>query len=230
MNANQKKPPPATAKKAPAASRPSTGAREQILLRNSWYRDGFRTNLTISLVLAIALLASVAANVVQANRKSEVVYFSTDSQGRVTPMVPLQEPFVTEPYLINWVAEAVSRAYSIDPQNYRRQVGDLQPLFTDDGYGQYITSIKDSGTLELIQKNLLVMSAVAQGAPVVVERGTVGGRAFWRLRVPMLVDFRSSAKSSRERRMVTVTVVRRSTLESPLGIGINQFVAAASAE
>lgn len=213
--------------KSPApAARPNTGALERVILRNEFYRDKFRLMVTSQPILLAALLLSIAMNFVQSQRTPQQKFFTVDSVGRVIPIRALTEPFITEPFLVNWVSEKVSRAYSMDPQNYRRQAQDLAPDFTDEGYAQYVKSLTDSGTIDLMVKNLLVSSAVAQGAPVVIERGTANGVFFWKLQVPVLVQYRSAVKGTEKRRVVTVTVVRRQTLENPLGIGINQFVAA----
>lgn len=219
--------PKKTTPAATAARKSNTGAMERILLRNDFYRDNFRVLAPSNLALAIALMVSLGMNVFLAQRKLEPAYFSVDAVGRITPLIALSETYVTEPFLVNWTAEQVARAYSMDPVNYRRQVGELEGVFTTEGYDQYKSSLMESGVIDLMTKNLLVSSAVVQGVPLIVDKGLVyGSTYFWKLEVPVLVQYSSATKSSPdERRIVTITVVRRSTLENPLGIGINQFVA-----
>jgi intracellular multiplication protein IcmL len=211
--------------KAATPTRKSTGGLRNVLLRNEFYRDGFRFLAGAYPVTAIALLLSIGLNFYQATRPPKERYFSVDPAGRITKIVALTEPYVTDSYITSWVTEKVSRAYSMDPQNFRRQVGDLEPFFTPDGHQQYIDSLQSSGTIDVMTKNLLIMTGVPTGAPIVVERGEANGLYFWKVQVPMMVEFRSSTKSAQKRRLVTVTVVRRQTIESPEGIGISQFVA-----
>lgn len=213
------------AKTAATAAPRNTGALERVMLRNDFYRDKFRMMVTSAPILLVALVISIAMNFVQSQRPPERFFFTVDPALRVIPIRALSEPYISEPALINWVSERVSRAYSMDPQNYRRQASDLSPDFTDEGYAQYIKSLESSGTIELMTKNLLVSTGVAQGAPVVIERGLANGVFFWKLQVPVLVQYRSAIKGTEKKRIVTVTIVRRQTLENPLGIGINQFVA-----
>lgn len=203
-----------------------SGPLETIMLRNEFYRDKFRMLATALPLLVVALVVSIALNVVLVNRKPTHHYFTIDQVGRVIPIKALSEPYVTEAMLLNWVTEKVAKAYQMDPQNYRDQVGELEPFFTTDGYQQYIESLKSSGTIDLLTKNLLVSSAVPLKTPVIVERNvTPAGVYYWRVQVPMLVDYRSSTRSAQKRRLIDVVVVRRQTLESPQGIGISQFVA-----
>lgn len=215
---------PSTAKSAIK----STGALERVGLRNEFYRDKFRMMATSFVIVVVALLSSVLLNGYLATRKPMERYFAIDPAGRITEIVALIEPYVTDAYLGTWVTERVSRAYSLDPQNYVRQVGDLEPAFTPEGHEQYIKSLVSSGTIDLMKKNMLIMSGVPTGAPIVVSRGSANGIFFWKVEIPMLVEYRSSTKSAQKRRVVSVTVVRRQTLESPDGIGISQFVASDS--
>lgn len=204
---------------------PSRGGREAVMLRNEFYRDKFRLLATCVPILAVALLVSVVLNVVQATRKTERDYFSVDEKGRVTPIVALSEPYVTDSYLLSWVSETVSRAYSFDAQNMQRQIGDLQPEFTPDGYNQYVEALQSSGIIDFVKKNLLIVSATPRGIPVITRTGSVGGAVVWQVQIPMLVQYRSNTKSAEKQLMVQLSVIRRQTIESPRGIGISQFIA-----
>ena len=116
--------------KAATPARQPTGGLEGVVMRNEFYRDKFRVMAGTLPVLVVALLVSIGLNVVLATRKPHERYFSVDPAGRITKIVALTEPYVTDSYVTSWVAEKVSRAYSMDPQNFRRQVGDLEPFFT----------------------------------------------------------------------------------------------------
>lgn len=210
------------------APRAKLGALEAVILRMEFYRDKFRLMASTLPVLVVALLASISLNFYQATRKPVERYFTVDSAGRLTKIVALTEPYVTDAFIASWVSDKVARAYSIDPQNYRRQVGDLEPFFTAEGHDQYVASLQSSGTIDLITKKLLVMTGVPTGAPVVVDHGVADGVFFWKVQVPVLVSYRSSTQSAQKNRIVEVTVVRRQTMESPEGIGISQFVASDS--
>lgn len=203
----------------------NTGALEMVHLRNEFFRDNFRTLALVLAVLVTALLVSVATNIILATRKPTVQNFTVDSAGRITPIVPTDKPYVSQSTLKSWVSEKVVRAYTMDPKNFRSQIDEMADDFTPDGLAQYKKSLIDSGTIDLIQKNLLISSATTLGVPVMIEEGTVGDVYFWKLEVPILVQYASAIKSAERRRVVTITVVRRDTRESKAGIGINQFVA-----
>lgn len=202
------------------------GAAEAVGLRFEFYRDRFRTLVAAVPVLGIALLVSLAMNVVLLNRQPERFFFTVDSAGRVIPIRPLSEPYLTDANITAWVADKVIRAYAMDPKNYRQQISDMSGDFTPDGYQSYVRSLESSGILSFLVENLVVSSAIPTGVPLIVAQGTLpDGTYHWRVRVPVLVDYRSATKQSSVKRVVEVVVVRRHTIEAPLGIGIAQFVA-----
>lgn len=201
------------------------GGQESVKLRNEFYRDKFRVLATSFPILLIALFISVALNVILATRKAERDYFAVDQTGRITPIVALSEPYVTTPFLLNWVSETVTRAYSFDAQNMQRQIGDLQPLFTNDGYQQYVGSLQSAGMLDLVRKELLIVSATPISVPVINRTGLLNGQMVWEVQLPVLVQYRSAGKSAEKKLMVEVIVVRRNTIESPVGIGVSRFAA-----
>lgn len=205
----------------------STGAGEKVHLRFEFYRDMFRHLATSMPILGIALLISVSLNVILATRKPVERYFTVDAAGRIIKVPALTEPYVTDSYISSWVSEKVSRAYSMDPDNYKREVSDLAPWFTPDGFDQYKGSLVSAGIIDFMTRNLLISSGVPTNAAVVVHRDIdkATGTFYWKVQVPMLVTYRSSNKIATKKRVVEVTVVRRLTIECPDGIGISQFVA-----
>ncbi|MCZ8255030.1 MAG: DotI/IcmL/TraM family protein [Polaromonas sp.] len=214
--------------KPSAPQRPRTsGTLETIRLRNTWYRDMFRIQAPALLIVSIALVLSLALNVVLAMRKPVERYFTVDGAGRVIPIRGLSEPYVTPAFLTTWVSESVIRAHALDPQNYRTQVADLRGRFTTAGYDQFVASLQGSGTIDFMTKRLMIQSAALRASPVITEQGldNATGTYFWRIQIPVIVDFRSATASvAPKQRVVEVLVVRRQTLDAPEGIGIAQFV------
>jgi len=216
---------PNNKKPAQAAPAPRSRGLEAVHLRNEFYRDKFRLMAMVTPMLVIALMISIALNVILATKRAERDYFAVDQAGRITPIVALSEPYVTPTFLLNWVSETVTRAYSFDANNMQRQIGDLQPLFTPDGYQQYVNSLQSAGILDLVRKELLIVSATPTGTPVINRTGQFQGTAIWEVQVPVLVQYRSAGKAAEKRLLVDIVVVRRNTLESPVGIGVSRFAA-----
>lgn len=201
------------------------GGPNAVGLRNEFYRDKFRAMATSLPILSGALVISLALNVALALRKPDQSYFAVDNSGRIVPLTALAEPYVTQQYLLNWVSETATRVYSFDALNYQSQLQALQPAFTDDGYAQFLASLKSAGLLDFVKDNLMIVSATPRGVPIITQQGDYQGTHIWQVQVPMLVTFRNNNKFAEKRLLIQMVVTRRQTLEAANGIGISQFIA-----
>lgn len=196
-----------------------------MVMRYEFYRDGWRTMLTILVVLSVTSAALLFGLLWSMSRPVQSHYFATEG-GRVVPIIPSDLPFVKKEYLLSWASEAVSSSFTIDFQNYRKKIQENKRFFTEQGFEEYVSALQTSTRLPQIIENYMVSSAVPEGAPVVVNEGVVNGIYAWKIRMPVIVSYQSGVKSSpSERLMVSMVVVRVPTYENSSGIGISQFVA-----
>ena len=61
-------------------------------------------------------------------------------------------------------------------------------------------------------------------APVILEERVINGRYAWRIQMPMVINYQSANESYPSSTTVTLTVTRVSTVTSPRGVGIAQFI------
>lgn len=208
--------------RTPPAPSPSGG--QTVALRMDFYRDGFRWMLVSYPVLVIALLASILLNAYMLKHQPEPRYFVTDPAGRIAPVAPLNIPYISPQSLLNWVSEAATGAYTFDAENYRKQLQEMSKHFTAQGHEDYLASMKP--TVEFVIKGTMIASAVPTGAPVIVGEGeTPQGVYAWKIRMPIQAEYRSAKERAKKALMLTIVVVRRSTIENPFGIGISQLIA-----
>lgn len=204
-----------------------TGALEVIQLRNDFYRDGYRSAQTISVLLTIALLFSLGFNFYLASRpKPKPQYFSTSPAGTLTPMVPLDNPLLSMNQLNNWVVNAVTKAYTLDAKNYVKQIGENGRYFTAEGYEQYKQALVESQQLKLIKEKVMITSVTATGSPVVLDAmRTADGTLMWKMQVPLMVQYTSAKESLAQSVVASLVVTRVPTTESIDGVAISQIVA-----
>ena len=77
----------------------------------------------------------------------------------------------------------------------------------------------------MVEVNQQVLSAAPKGAPILESEGLVAGRYQWVVQVPLILTYQSGARTQNTGLLVTVVVVRVPRLESPNGVGIEQWVA-----
>ncbi len=145
--------------------------------------------------------------------------------GRIIPLVSLDEPVMTDASLRNWTVSAVTEAFTLGHHDWRMRLADIRESFTDRGYESFLQSLEESRFLLRLRRDYQVASAVAQGAPVVTDVRRHGGRLVWAVEMPILVSFSAGSSVRNERLLARALVTRVSRSERAAGIGIDQLIA-----
>lgn len=195
-----------------------------VVLRNNFYRDGQRKMILVLLVSMIAnfLLAAILVYII--THPPAPKYFATSINGRITPLFPLNEPNQSDSAVLQWANQAAIAAFTYNFVNYRSELQASSGFFTADGWDQFLTALQQSNNLDAVKAKKLIVSAVATRAPIILQKGILNERYAWRVQMPILVTYQSASEFSQQNNVVTMLITRVSTLNSPRGIGISQFV------
>ncbi len=191
-----------------------------VLSRNFFYRDSYRKILFILLLsIVINILMTIVAlyNILH---PAPAQFIVTSADGRLIPVSPLSQPVKSTPQILAWANMAASRINSYDFVNFRSQLQDASSYFTAEGWRSYQRAFADTGNLNYVRTNKLVATAVATGAPVVLQQGLVSGMYTWKIQLPLLVKYQSATLSKNIPTIVTMLIQRTSIEENPSGIGI----------
>ncbi|MBA2651240.1 MAG: type IVB secretion system apparatus protein IcmL/DotI [Tatlockia sp.] len=195
-----------------------------VTMRNDFYRDGQRK-------IMVALLISMAINfilssllVYQLTHPPAPLYFATSISGRITPLFPLDEPNQSDSAVLQWANQAAIAAFTYNFVNYRDELQSSSGFFTADGWTQFLNALQQSNNLDAVKAKKLIVSAVSTRAPIILQKGLLNGVYSWRVQMPILVTYQSASEFSQSNNVVTMLINRVSTLNSPRGIGISQFV------
>jgi len=197
-----------------------------VALRNKFYKDSQHK-------VIFALLVAVAVNFVMASLLVYMIthppapkYFATSINGRITPLFPLNEPNQSDSAVLQWANQAAIAAFTYNFVNYRDELQASSGFFTAEGWDQFLTALQQSNNLDAVKAKKLIVSAVATRAPIILQKGILNGNYSWRVQMPILVTYQSASEFTQQNNVVTMLVTRVSTLNSPRGIGISQFVVA----
>ncbi|AAU26546.1 TPA: type IVB secretion system apparatus protein IcmL/DotI [Legionella pneumophila] len=195
-----------------------------VALRNKFYKDSQRK-------VILALLIAIVVNVVLASLVVYMIthppapkYFATSINGRITPLFPLDEPNQSDSAVLQWANQAAIAAFTYNFVNYRDELQASSGFFTAEGWDQFLGALEQSNNLDAVKAKKLVVSAVATRAPIILQKGVLNGRYSWRVQMPILVTYQSASEFTQQNNVVTMLITRVSTLNSPRGIGISQFV------
>lgn len=190
-----------------------------------WYRTQFRRSMKLSLCLVAALCLSLAVSALLLLNQPKPRYFAATPDLRLAPMVPLDQPLLTQEGLLTWASNAIAGAMSLNFLEWREKLESIRPHFEDEAFKSFLASLQSSGVLDMIRDKRLSASAVATRAPVIIASGLVSGKTTWKIEFPLIVSYESSqGVESTQKLLATVLVCRASTAKTPRGVVIQQVV------
>jgi intracellular multiplication protein IcmL len=212
---------------AAAAKEEKTGL-GRVVIRNEFYRDGYRSLLRLAFLQSVIILGLLGAMyfVIQVHQP-ENRYFATTEDGRLVPMVPLNEPNLSTPALMSWVAQASTEVMTFGFNDYRRRLQEASRNFTRRGWESFTQALQRARIIEMVEANQQVVTAAPQGAPIIISEGLVAGRYQWEVQLPLVLTYQSGSKTRSDSLLVTLVVVRVPRLENSNGVGIEQWIAVA---
>jgi len=198
-----------------------------VTMRSAFFKDNSRKLLIALICSVVVILLQTMTIVYVVTHPPQPKYFATATNGRIMPLMPLDQPNLSQSALLQWANTAAIAAYTYDFVNYRQALQAASEYFTPDGWNSFMAALDTSGSLQNVINKKLIVSAVATGAPVVVQQGLLEGRYTWKVQMPMLITYQSPSQFSRQSATVTMLVTRISTLTSARGVGIAQFIVSA---
>ncbi|MBS0351510.1 MAG: type IVB secretion system apparatus protein IcmL/DotI [Proteobacteria bacterium] len=193
--------------------------------KNYEYRDSFRWVL-ISLIAMLILCVMLSVCVgYKAIYPGPAKYYASMTTGEVIPLPPLNEPVVTNKYLVEWASLATRAAFNLDFGNYDNQLKAASVYFTNNGWNAFNKALTHSGLLDMIKSKKLMMSAVVPQTPVIVFTGIFNGRYMWRVSLPVLVTYGSASEQQQRQLKVNMVISRVPALDTPQGIQVIDFEA-----
>lgn len=208
----------------PVPSKPVSGGLDVVVERNDFYRDGYRKMQTITAISAAASLAAVLIAGIAIFAKPAPKFFATDREGRIIPLVPLNQPYQNSGAVLGWASEAIMKTFSMDFVHYRRSLNESREYFTEDGWNGFLQAMQDSGVGPSMKEQKQVVSATPTDAAVIVGQGELRGSYTWKIKQPFLITFSTNTESRSQKVVVSLTVLRVPTTVNAKGLGIQQII------
>ncbi|HPQ51309.1 MAG TPA: type IVB secretion system apparatus protein IcmL/DotI [Alphaproteobacteria bacterium] len=197
-----------------------------VIVRNEFYRDGYRSILRIAIIEALIILALVAAMffIIEVHQP-ENRYFATTEDGRLIPAMALSEPNLSVPALMSWSAQAATEVMTFGFNDYKRRLQEASRNFTRSGWASFTKALEKSRIIEMVEANRQVVSATPSSAPILVSEYVLNGTYQWEVDVPLVITYQSGSNVRSDRLLVKLIISRVPKLESPNGVAIEQWLA-----
>jgi intracellular multiplication protein IcmL len=204
---------------------PSKDAIATVLSRNSFYRDGYRLLLRISLIQGIIIILLIASLVALAlTMKPKMVYFATTSDGRIINVEPLSEPYLSPAQVIAWSAATAQNVMRFGYHDYRERLQQVSSNFTATGWNSFNKALKEANFIEAVTARKLVVTMDINAAPEIQGAGVRNGVYTWYVQFPVTIKFDGDQPPQPIDTVLRLQLVRVSTLQNPDGISIEQWV------
>ncbi|MDD4615548.1 MAG: DotI/IcmL/TraM family protein [Alphaproteobacteria bacterium] len=204
---------------------PTKDAVNTILIRNAFYRDGYRFLLRISLVQIVVIALLICAIIgFFMTMKPRSIYFATTSDGRIINIVPLNEPYLTPAQVIAWTASTAQNVMRFGYYDYRDRLQTASSNFTATGWDSFNKALKEASFLDAIHVRKLVVTMEINAAPEIQSAFERNGVYTWYVRMPVTIKFDGEQPPQSIDTMLRLQIVRVSTLQNPDGVSIEQWV------
>lgn len=197
----------------------------QVRRRQTWLLLAYEKSLQIALILVLLLAVSLAANIWMLFNPVEPQYFASTQDGRIIEIYPSNQPYLRDSEAASWAAEAVKSALNLDFVHWRNQLTDAKAYFTPDGYENFIAALDEAGLIKSMVKRQLVFNVQLDAAPVILDsRVDVDNIYKWEIQIPILITAENSDADFSVRSIVTIRLIRVSTVVNNKGVQVQQFI------
>src|SRR5687768_15509474 len=119
------------------------GSLGRVVIRNEFYRDGYRLALKVAVIQCFIILGLIAAMFYVVHvHQPENRYFATTEDGRLIPMVALTQPNLSTPALMSWVAQSATEVMTFGFNDYRRRLQEASRHFTRRGWESFTSALQ----------------------------------------------------------------------------------------
>ena len=197
-----------------------------VVVRNEFYRDGFRNLLRIAIVEAVIIVALLLTFISYMNAsRTQDHYFATTADGRIMQLVPLELPNMGTSALLSWAAQAGTEVMTFGFHDYQRRLQYSSRHFTRHGWETFAAALQKSRTVESIEAQEQVVSAQPRSAPILIQEGVFNGKYRWVVDLPLTVKYQSGSNIRTDNLTIRMVIDRVPSLENPNGVGIEQWIA-----
>ncbi len=199
-----------------------------VRIREAFYRDSFGKVILImiSFLVAIGLLVSVSVYL-YLNKPKPVTFLISD-EWRVQPAIPLDQPYLSDSDVLQWVNDAIRNAFIYDFYQYNDQLKKATQFFTPDGWKVFLNQLNIYVNYNNVQSYKMFVNAAPTGAPYILNKGLLSGRYAWWVQMPINITYVNGQPPNRALTL-QILVVRVSTLNNLSGVGIDNVIVAKGA-
>jgi intracellular multiplication protein IcmL len=195
----------------------------KVVLEDNFYRDSFGKVIFIicSICISIAFLVAISFYIFM--NQPPPVTFRVADEWRVLAPVPIQQPYLSEPDMLQWVSDVVPGVFDLDFLHVDNQLEVAKQYFTENGYQVFLNQLNNYASKDNIQAAKLFVHGEPAGAPVILNQGVLSGRYAWMVQIPINISYAGMRNVPSASLTLQVLVVRTETTNNLTGILIDNI-------
>lgn len=193
-------------------------------IHDDFYRDSFGKVIFIIASIALAIVFTIALSLYLYYEKPAPVVFKVDSDWRVKPEVAIDQPYLTNAELLQWIGEVMPRLFVLDFYHYNDQVQAFNQYFTENGWKVFLNQLNIYANYDTVQKNKLFLFGQPASAPYITNQGLLNARYAWLVKMPVTINFVGITRTMKQTLSLEITIVRVSTLNNLSGVAIDNII------
>lgn len=103
----------------------------------------------------------------------------------------IANPNRTANEIVDWAEQRISESLSFTPETLNAQTSKIRGNFTDEGWRQYVTYLRSSQMLNMVQDQHFSVTTIVNGGAIILNSGTVAGAYHWLVEAPIIIGFTS---------------------------------------
>jgi intracellular multiplication protein IcmL len=195
-----------------------------VKLHDDFYRDGFEKVVLAISGIVLSLLVLVGISIYLHVVKPGAVIFPTQDEWRILPPVPVDQAYLTDAEVLQWVGTTMPKLFNFEFNKYNTQLASYRHYFTDDGWKVFLNQLNIYVNYNTVQDSKLFVSAAPGLAPYVVQQGMLTGRHAWLVQMPIDINYSNQKKSWTDSITLQVLIVRTPTIDSLTGVAIDNVI------
>ena len=195
-----------------------------VVIEDNFYRDSFGRVIFIISCICLSIVFLVGISVYIFINRPPPITFRVADEWRVLAPVPVQQPYLSEADMLQWVSDVIPNVFDMDFLHIDEQLANAKQYFTENGYEVFLNQLNNYAPKDLMLSGKLFSHGEPTRAPVILNQGILTGRYAWMVQIPINISYAGLRNVPVASLMLQVLVVRTDTTNNLNGVLIDNII------
>jgi intracellular multiplication protein IcmL len=191
---------------------------------DNYYRDSFGRVIFVlcGIVISIILLLCISFYIYL--NKPKPIAFKVASEWRVIPPIPIQDPYLSNSDVLQWVSDIMPQLFNVDFMNMDDRLLEAKKYFTESGYEVFLNQLSNYVNKDTLQLGKVFVHGEPSGGPFILSQGVLSSRYAWWVQIPLKITYAGTEYLPQVFLKMQILVVRTDTTDNLTGVLIDNII------